>query len=82
MENLPFWTDQRLTWGAVGFMAYCERLSITQIDDADLPSFLRGAYFQHPDHPGDLEEVVNELLALGYFQREGSTIYLYGEGVE
>lgn len=80
MTDPAFWTDQRLSWGAVGFMAYCRHMSIDHIDDADLPSFIRGAYFQHPDDPGDLEEVVNELLAIGYLQQEGASKVIYWEG--
>ena len=80
MENLPFWTDERLSWSAVGLMAYCERMSITQIDGADLAGFLRGAYYHHPDDRGDLDDAVNQLLSVGYLQAEGDVLFIHGEG--
>lgn len=80
MENLPFWTDQTLSWAAVGLMAYCERMSITRIEDADLPSFLRGAYHFHPNDRGDLDIAVDTLIAQGYLQYDDDTLVVHGEG--
>lgn len=81
MENLPFWTDQRLSWAAVGFMAYCERMNITRIEETDLPSFIRGAYHFHPKDQGDLDSAVDQLIAVGYLQYDGdTTLMVYGEG--
>lgn len=79
MENQPFWTDQRLNWAAVGLLAYCEHMAITQIEDSDLPSFIRGAYHFHPKDQGDLDEAVYTLLAIGYLQHEGDTLILHWE---
>jgi len=74
-----FWTDQSLSWSAVGFMAYCERMSITRIEAADLPAFLRGAYHHHPDDQGDLDDAVNQLLSVGYLQQEDDALTVHGD---
>lgn len=80
MENLPFWTDERLSWCAVGLIAYCERMSIHRIEGADLATFLRGAYYHHPDDRGDLDDAVNQLLSVGYLEQDGDDLIVNLEG--
>lgn len=72
-----FWTDQQLSWAAVGFLAYCQHLDIKTIEYSNLPTFIRGAYVFHPDDQGDLDEAVDTLLATGYLDYVGDTVIVH-----
>lgn len=80
MADATFWTDQALSWGALGLMAYFERMNITRIEDSELPSFLRGAYHHHPDDKGDLDYSIDVLLSLGYLQFDGDAMTVHPDG--
>jgi len=77
-DQAAYWTDQTLSWAAVGLMAYCERMSITRIEETDLPGFIRGAYHFHPNDKGDLDIAVDQLISNGYLQYDGdATLMVY-----